>query len=111
MFLVPKRELQRELHCDERDEPTWHAMIDLHGELRSLGASGCCKPVLDRCDELRPESPFLRIGECTGGTCSGGTARCITALNSALSSQKPTSSSAYYSSGRAVTYKCSALHM
>jgi hypothetical protein len=34
-----------------------------------------------------------------------------TALSSALHSQKPTASSAYYSSGRAVTHTCSALHM
>ena len=34
-----------------------------------------------------------------------------TALSLALHSQKPTASSAYYSSGRVVTHKCSALHM
>jgi hypothetical protein len=48
------------LHCDEGDEPARHAMIDLHGGPQSLGAAGCCRPGLDRCDELRPEILFLR---------------------------------------------------
>jgi hypothetical protein len=73
--LVRRREVAEvpcaeELHQEEGDEPARQGMIDLRFVPRSLGASGCFLPVLDRCDELRPEIKDLRFGECTGG-CSG----------------------------------------
>jgi hypothetical protein len=43
----------KELHQEERDGPTRHAVIDQHGGQKSLGASGCCIPGLDRSDDFR----------------------------------------------------------
>ena len=80
--LVRRREVAevpcaKELHQEAGDEPARKEMIRLKFVPRSLGASGCCLPGLDRCLELRPEILFLRSGECTGRTCSGVTARFI----------------------------------